>query len=80
MLAISAVETGIPHPQFSLTKGILNRMMLLTKPCNLRKRLSSYRYGLDGARTDAIATEELTGRQFSLIVVLYNTSLHSLHP
>ncbi|WP_446404943.1 hypothetical protein [Coleofasciculus sp. C1-SOL-03] len=74
MLAISAAETGIPHPQFSLTQEILKSIMLLAKACNLRKRLTSYRYGLGGVRTDAIATEELTGRQFLPIVVLYNTS------
>jgi len=54
--------------------------MLLAKACNLRKRQTCYRYGLSGARMDSIATEELTGRQFLVIVVLYNTSDHSPHP
>ncbi|WP_446408573.1 hypothetical protein [Coleofasciculus sp.] len=76
----SAKETGIPHFLFSLTKGILKSIMLLAKACNLRKRPTCYRYGLSGARMDSIATEELTGRQFLLIVVLYNTSWHSPHP
>jgi len=53
--------------------------MLLAKACNLRKRPTCYRYGLSGARMDSMATEELTGRQFSAIVVLYNTSQHSPH-
>ncbi|MEQ8383040.1 MAG: hypothetical protein RH949_11815 [Coleofasciculus sp. A1-SPW-01] len=76
----SANETGVPHFLFSLTKGILKSIMLLAKACNLRKRQTCYRYGLSGARMDSIATEELTGRQFLVIVVLYNTSDHSPHP
>ncbi|MEQ9484812.1 MAG: hypothetical protein RIG27_21360 [Coleofasciculus sp. F4-SAH-05] len=39
----SAIETGIPHFLFSLTKGILKSIMLLAKACNLRKRPTRYR-------------------------------------
>lgn len=76
----SASETGIPRSLFSLTKGILKSIMLLAKACNLRKRSTRYRYGLSGARMDSIATEELKGRQFLVIVVFYNTSQRSPHP
>ncbi|MEQ8999159.1 MAG: hypothetical protein RID53_21885 [Coleofasciculus sp. B1-GNL1-01] len=76
----SANETGIPHFLFSPTKGILKSIILLAKACNLRKRPTCYRYGLSGARMDSMATEELTGRQFLAIVVLYNTNPYSPHP